>query len=113
MDELYKFDGIFTYKNDGFYINQNNSNVFIKWKDIIEVNSFTIPVAYREEPVTGLEIITNYRVYELNNEFTPGIKKFVNELYNNFQIQQKDLKEVKINNYGHKKTNIYKLEFQN
>lgn len=107
MDKLNKFDGIFKYEKDGFYINRENLIEFVKWDDIIMVNSFKIPVVYRQE-AKGLEIITDTKNYEFNDQYTPGIEKLVNELHDNLQTWEEDLIEIKVNNHGLKKTNLYK-----
>lgn len=106
-DKLENFDGIFDYKNDGFYILGNSGCDFIKWSEIIEVNSFSIPVLKRGRQM-GYEIITTNKNYEFNDETTPGIFKLGNMLAENLPDWKLDSPTLRVNNYGLEKTNLYK-----
>lgn len=108
-DKLENFDGIFDYKNDGFYIVENNGRDFIKWSEIIEVNSFSIPLLKRERQ-TGYEIITTNKNFEFNDETTPGIFKLGNKLAENLPDWKLDSPTLRVNNYGLEKKNLYKKE---
>ncbi|MGG5210448.1 hypothetical protein ACQWU4_16100 [Chryseobacterium sp. MIQD13] len=107
MDELSNFNGIFQYTDSGFYINREKSSEFIKWDDIISINSFSIPLVYRRR-TTGLEIITDSKSYEFDDENTPGIEKLINELYNHLQMNGGNLTKVRMNNHGLEKMNLFK-----
>ncbi|MCW3161704.1 hypothetical protein [Chryseobacterium oryctis] len=108
-DILENFDGIFEYKKDGFTITKDNTSEFIKWTEIIEINSFSLPVLHREKH-SGLEIITETKHYEFNDKQTPGIQKLGNILFNNLPNWKLDSPTVRINNSGLEKTNLYKKE---
>ncbi|PIF45113.1 hypothetical protein CLU96_2113 [Chryseobacterium sp. 52] len=107
MDILNDFDGIFQYTNDGFYINRGNSVELVKWDGIISVNSFSIPVVYRGR-AAGLEITTDTKSYEFNDQDTPGIEKLTNKLYENLQVGKEELKRIRVNNHGLEKINLFK-----
>lgn len=106
MDELLNFDGIFEYKKDGFYITQNKITDFVKWSDIIEVNSFNIPLPYRIKQA-GLEIITDHKNYEFGSGNTPGIEKLEDQLFRNLSDWKLDSPLIKVNNNGLEKANLY------
>lgn len=105
-DRLENFDGIFSYKNEGFSFTQNKKAYHVKWSEITEVNSIIIP--FQEERLNGLEIVTE----EINLEFidiqTPGITKLTNQLIHHLPHWKFDAEMIKINNYGLKKANLYK-----
>lgn len=103
MNELHSKDGNFQYKNDGFY----TKNEFIKWDEIIEVNSFSIPVLHRQHQ-TGIEIITDKKHYEFNNENTSGIEKLTDKLYENLPDWETDPALNRVNNHGLEKASLYK-----
>lgn len=102
MNELHSSDGDFKYKNDGFYV----KNEFIKWCEIEEVNSFSIPVLHRQRQ-TGIEIITDNNHYEFNNENTSGIEKLEDKLYENLPNWEINPTLVTVNNHGLKKVKLY------
>lgn len=108
-NELEVFDGNFKYDKDGFYATQNEVTDFIKWSEIIEVNSFSIPLEYRIRQ-TGLEIITDHKNYEFNHENTPGIEKLGDQLFNNLPHWKLDAPLIRMNNYGLEKANLYTRE---
>ncbi len=103
MNELHFRDGDFQYKNDGFY----TKNEFIKWDEIVEVNSFSIPVVYRQHQ-TGIEIITNKKHYEFSDENTSGIEKLTDKLYENLPDWETDPVLNMVNNHGLEKAILYK-----
>lgn len=86
MDEIYKKDGIFKYVNDGFYITRNNSITYIKWNEILEINTFLISMGRGYQG--GLEIVTNEKSIELNSNNSPGFEKFTLQINNNLNIDQ-------------------------
>lgn len=106
-DELENFNGIFSYEKEGFSFIKDNKTGFIKWAEIIEVNSFSIPFL-DDERHTGLEIITEKMSYEFNDQQTPGIEKLTNQLIENLLYWNFDAEAIKINNYGLKKAKLYK-----
>ncbi|WEK70143.1 MAG: hypothetical protein P0Y62_01060 [Candidatus Chryseobacterium colombiense] len=105
MNELHFRDGDFQYKNDGFY----TKNEFIKWDEIIEVNSFSIPVLHRQHQ-TGIEIITDKKHYEFNDENISGIEKLTDKLYENFPNWETNPTLITVNNHGLKKATLYKRD---
>lgn len=109
IDRLENIDGIFKYKKDGFYINQKGLSEFIKWSDILEINAFNIPVLHRTKQ-NGLEIITEAKSYEFESQQTPGFEKLGNQLFENLPDWKLDSPTIKLNNFGLKKTNLYKKE---
>ncbi|WP_419869841.1 hypothetical protein [Chryseobacterium sp. CT-SW4] len=84
MDKAYQEDGIFKYVTDGFYITRKKKTEFIKWEEIQAINSFRIQVL--KDYQTGLEIITETKSYEINDNNSPGIEKFSVEMYKNLPI---------------------------
>ena len=108
-DKLEKIDGIFKYKKEGFYINQKENSEFIKWTDILEVNAFRIPVLHRTQH-NGLEIITEAKTYEFESQQTEGFEKLGKQLFENLPDWKLDSSTIKINNFGLKKTNLYKKD---
>ncbi|WP_291938517.1 hypothetical protein [Chryseobacterium sp.] len=68
MSRLYTEDGIFQYREDGFYVLKENSKEYIKWNEIVSVYYFSIPVLSSRQ--TGLEIITEKSSYEFNTQDT-------------------------------------------
>ena len=109
MDRLYKSDGIFKYTNDGFYIRQKKAAEFIKWEEIVAVNTFLIPdFIYKKQSV--LEIITDNKRFEFNYKETPGIRKLVNELYNHLPTWELDSPTLIVNNSGTEKTKLYERQ---
>lgn len=108
-DRLENFDGIFKYRKDGFYINQKKNLEFVKWTDILEVNAYVIPVLYRTTQ-NGLEIITETNNYEFESQQTEGFEKLENQLFRNLPNWKLDSPTIKVNNFGLKKTNLYKKE---
>ncbi len=106
-DHLEDFDGIFSYQKDGFCFSKNKIIEFVKWDEIIEVNSFIIPFL-DEERHSGLEIITTKMNYEFNNQQTPGLEKLTNQLIHHLPYWKFDAEIVRINNYGLRKANLYK-----
>lgn len=106
-DWLENFDGIFEYEKNGFYVAQNNKKEFILWTDIVEVNSYNVPLQYSTRQ-SGLELITDKRKYEFEEEFTPGIVKLGNQLFENLPNWNLSQDEIGINNSGHRKINLFK-----
>ncbi len=108
-NKLEDFDGIFEYKHDGFYIKYNNKTEFIKWKEILEVYFFRIPVL-KHESQSGYEIITASKTYEFTDSETPGIYKLENMLAENLVNWKVDTLSLKVNNWGLEKAILYKKE---
>lgn len=106
-DELETKDGIFEYKKDGFYVKHNQSVEFIKWNDILEVNSFSVRV-FESTKHSGLEIITLTKSYEFNNEFIEGIVKLSIQLSENLPNWNVYPEMQKMNNFGLEKANLYR-----
>lgn len=106
-DKLEHFDRIFEFKKDGFYVKINKTNEFIKWDEIIEVNSFRIP--YLKNSIkTGYEIITQNKSYEFDDQKTAGIYKLGNELSANLSDWKVDATRIRVNNFGLEKANLYR-----
>jgi hypothetical protein len=104
-DRLQELDGIFKYKKDGFYVTLDNKTDFIKWTEIIEVNTLIIPNHH-----SGLEIITSNNKYEFNDEYTEGLVKLGNQLYENLPDWKLDSQHIRMNTFGLGKVNLYKRE---
>ena len=75
MDQIYQFDGIFKYNNDGFYINKYDTSVYIKWNEIDEISNFLLGVG--KDTQAGLELIVNNKSIEINSNNSPGFEKFI------------------------------------
>jgi len=108
-DELHENDGIFKYSNDGFYIHLKNSTEYIKWSNIKEVNSFSVPIITGDRQ-TGLEIITNEKNYEFLDDITLGIQKLTDKLCENLPTWQINSIPQRINNFGLEKVRLYTSE---
>ena len=106
-DDLENFNGIFRYEETGFRFVLSEKNEFVKWDDIVEVNSFSIPFGYRDKQ-SGIEVVTTERRFEFNQEHIPGIEKLSDQLYDNLPHWNIDSSLVRINNYGLEKANLYK-----
>ena len=106
MDELHNRDGMFQYTHDGFYIKKDKSMELIKWAEIITVNSLRIPVLNDEQ--TGIEILTENKSYEFIDQYTPGVEKLIDKLYENLS----DWKELnsEVNNLRFEKTTLFQRE---
>ncbi|MBW8524657.1 hypothetical protein K0U91_04420 [Chryseobacterium chendengshani] len=102
INDLENFDGIFRYEEKGFRFVLSEKNEFVKWDDIVEVNSFSIPSGYRNRQ-TGIEVVTSDRNFEFNQKHIPGIKKLSDQLYRNLPHWNVDSPLVQINNFGLKK----------
>ena len=100
-DKLHQNDGDFRYSREGFYVKKE----FIKWNEIVEVNSFSIPVLHQKQK--GIEIITDKKQYEFNNDNTSGIEKLTDKLSENLPDWKLDSTLVVPNNYGLKKVKLY------
>ena len=106
MDELHNLDGMFQYTKDGFYIKKDKSIELIKWAEIVTVNSLRIPVLNDEQ--TGIEIITGKRSYEFIDQYTPGIEKLLDKLYENLSDCE-DL-NVEVNTLTFQKTKLFQRD---
>ena len=106
MDELHNLDGMFRYTHDGFYIKKDKSLELIKWAEIITVNSLRIPVLNDEQ--TGIEIITEKKSYEFIDQYTPGIEKLIDKLYENLSNWE-DLNS-EVNNLRFQKTKLFERD---
>ncbi len=106
-DKLENFDGIFEFKKDGFYIDKKSE--FVKWDEIMEVNSFSIPLLKRGKQ-TGYQIITVNKNYEFNDQQTAGIVKLGNQLAENLTNWKPDSPTIRMNNHGLEKTIVYRKE---
>ena len=107
INDLENFNGIFQYEEKGFRFVLSGKNEFVKWDDIVEVNSFSISAGYRNKH-SGIEVVTTERNFEFNQEHTPGIEKLFNQLYENLPNWKVDSPLVRINNYNLEKANLYK-----
>ena len=90
------------------FILKNNPE-FVKWDEIIEVNSFGIPLL-KNGKQTGYEIITANKNYEFNDQQTAGIDKLGNQLAENLPNWKLGSPTIRMNNYGLEKTNLYRKE---
>lgn len=106
ITQLENFNGIFEYKIEGFYFTQNELTNFVRWDEITEVNSFSIPLQYRGKQ-NGIEIITNQKSYEFVSENTLGIEKLSNQLFDHLPNWKLDAPVNTINNHGLKKANLF------
>lgn len=82
-------NGIFDYKNDGFYIKQKKSLEFIKWNDIESITHFNLNML-KGVYQNGIEIVTNKKIFKIHNdqEQTMGIEKFEIEMNKNLIIDE-------------------------
>lgn len=106
FNEIYNNDGVFEYKNDGFYLKQNNTKDFIKWVEIESVTHFDYHILENINK-TGIEIVTQNRNYKIHNneKQTMGIEKFENELNKNILIEE--IYDSEILSDGSSKTPIF------
>ncbi|MGH1516272.1 hypothetical protein [Chryseobacterium sp. JK1] len=100
-DKLHQNDGDFRYSGEGFYVKKE----FIKWTEIVEVYSFSIPVLHRKQ--TGIEIITDKKQYEFNDDNTSGIEKLTDKLSENLPDWKLNSTLMVSNNYGLRKVKLY------
>ena len=107
MDILHEDNGIFEYTNDGFFFKQKNITEFIKWDEIVSIQSFSIPSPFSERRQSGLEIITDRKSYEFDHAVTPGTVKLEDQLHINLPTWELDSPTIRINNFGLKKTKLY------
>lgn len=112
MNRRYSEDGIFSYNAEGFYFKkESNPKKYIKYSDIIEVNSFSIRFL-QDQTQSGLEIITVNEKYEFLDQYCTGMEKFTEKLSENLPFHQND--ELKMmNNNGLKKRNLYLRSYEN
>ena len=106
LNKRHNENGKFKYVNDGFYFTVKGKEEFIKWNDILEVNSFSIP-AGKWTKQTGIELITNTKNYEFNDNNTSGMDKFGDKLFENLPNWRLDTEFMRVNNYGVEKRNLY------
>lgn len=87
-NEIEQNNGIFEYKNDGFYIKQKSMN-FIKWNEIESITHFNINML-KGVYQNGIEIVTNNKIYKIHNDDnqTTGIEKFEIEMNKNLVITE-------------------------
>jgi len=107
INDLENHNGFFRYEEKGFHFLLSGKNEFVKWDDIVEVNSFSIPVGYQSRQ-SGIEVVTVERNFEFNQEHISGIEKLSDQLYENLPNWKVDSPLVKINNYNLEKANLYK-----
>lgn len=88
INRIEQNNGIFEYKNDGFYIKQKNSLEFIKWSEIESITHFNLKML-KNVYQNGIEIVTNKKIYKIHNddEQTIGIEKFEKEMNKNIVIE--------------------------
>ena len=88
-DIIQNNDGIFDYKNDGFYIKQKKSLEFIKWNEIESITHFNLNML-KGVYQNGIEIVTNKKIYKIHNdkEQSMGIEKFEIEMNKNLTIDE-------------------------
>ncbi|WP_336732349.1 hypothetical protein [Chryseobacterium sp. VD8] len=112
MNRRYSEDGIFSYNAEGFYFKKESKpQQYIKYSDIIEVNSFSIRFM-QDQTQSGLEIITVNEKYEFLDQYCTGMEKFTEKLSENLPFHQND--ELKMmNNNGLKKRNLYLRSYEN
>lgn len=107
INDLENFNGIFRYEENGFHFVLLGKNEFVKWDDIVEVNSFNINAGYHNKQ-SGIEVVTGERNFEFNQEHIPGIEKLSSQLCENLPYWKLDSPFVRINNNNFKKVNLYK-----
>ncbi len=111
MNRLYSEDGIFSYTAEGFYFKKESEpKQYIKYSDILEVNSFTIRFLYRETQ-SGIELITVDKKYEFLDEYCKGIEKFTEQLSDKLPFHQNSELQI-TNNHGLKKRNLYLRSYE-
>ncbi|SKB99494.1 hypothetical protein SAMN05660477_02262 [Soonwooa buanensis] len=106
-NELEDFDGIFKYNKYGFSFIEEDSQEYVKWSEIVEVNAFSIRF-FENTKQSGYEIITAQKTYKLDAE-SAGVYKLTNQLADNLPTWKMDSPFNKINN-GIEKANLYKKE---
>ncbi len=105
MNRLYSEDGIFSYTAEGFYFKKESKpKQYIKYSDIIEVNSLSIRFL-QDQTQSGLEIITVNEKYEFLDQHCTGMEKFTEKLSENLPFHQND--ELKMMNNNGLKKEIY------
>ena len=89
MNKIEQNNGIFEYKNDGFYIKQKKSLEFIKWNEIESITHFNLNML-KGVYQNGIEIVTNMKIYKIHNdkEQDMGIEKFIIEMNKNINIDE-------------------------
>jgi len=107
MNDLENFSGIFRYEEKGFRFILSEKSEFVKWEDIVEVNSFCISAGYQHKQ-SGIQVVTAERKFEFNQEYIPEIEKLSNQLYENLPHWNVDSPFVGINNNNLKKVNLYR-----
>lgn len=102
MDKLYTEDGIFSYTSEGFYFTtESESKKYIKYSDILEVNTFKIPFLH-EQTHSGIELITSDEKYEFIDQYCKGIEKFTEQLSDNLPFHHNHESKM-TNNHGLRK----------
>lgn len=106
FDKINSNDGIFEYKNDGFYVKQNKTRDFIKWIEIESVIYFDYQIL-KNVNKTGIEIATFHKIYKIHNndDRSMGIEKFENELNKN--INHEELYDSEILSDGSSRTPLF------
>lgn len=106
INKIHQNNGIFEYKNEGFYLKQKVSTDFIKWNDIESITYFNINML-KNINQNGIEVVTNKKIYKIhnNNEQTMGIEKFKDEMNKNIIIR--DIYESEILSDGSYRTPLF------
>ena len=104
--KILKNNGIFEYKNNGFYIKQGNTIDFVKWIDVESISHFELKML-KKVSQNGIEIVTNKKIYKIHNndEQTIGLEKFENEVNKNLSIEK--LYDSEVLSDGSSKTLLY------
>lgn len=106
-DRLEQLDGIFTYHDSGFSFMKDHKTEFVCWDDILEVNSYNIPI-FRGTTQSGLQVVTKNNCYDFDDHPNQGLEKLTNQLINNLPDWRLDQPTEVINGQGTTKTNLFK-----
>jgi len=64
--ECFSDNGIFKFSEEGFFINENKTQDFIKWTEIKQIISYN--VTFYENPIAFIEIYIGPKNYKFNEE---------------------------------------------
>lgn len=111
MDKRHNDDGIFRYKQNGFYVKQENDTEWIEWNDIVSVYSFSLSI-FIDTRQKGIEIITDKKRYEFIYENVTGLEKLTDQLATHLPDWKPNSPTIQ-NNAGTEKTMLYQRKDMN
>lgn len=106
INRIEENNGIFEYKNDGFYIKQKKHVDFVKWSDVDSITHFNLNMLKHVQQ-DGIEIATTNKIYKIHNndQQTIGIEKFEIEMNKNLIFST--IYESEILSDGSSRTPLY------